>query len=173
MNTTDISVLIANYRDAARTLWNSHFLRAWDRDLPGFGQMNDWDFRDRFEDLCVELFSKLVLMPAGAPTLKIWPAYRGDAIPLSELKVLPNGDVELRVAEAEGNSFRSYDRDLTNAKDVDLDMRFLSFYDYDVLGIREFEYCHCVVAASADRPQYVGRNVLIRSTSARYELSAP
>jgi hypothetical protein len=169
----DITTLVAIYRDAARTLWNSHFLRVWKLDLPGFEQMNEWDFRDRFEDLCVELFSALVLAPAGASNLKIWPAYRGDAVPLAELRVIPDGHVELRVAEAEGNSFRSYDRDLTNARDANLDLRFLAFYDYDVLNRREFEYCHCVVAKCDVNPSYIGRNVLLASTSARYELSAP
>jgi len=129
--------------------------------------------RDLFENLCVELFSALVLTPAGASNLKIWPAYRGDAIPLAELRVVPNGPVELRVAEPEGNSFRSYDRDLTNAKDANVDLRFLAFFDYDVLNLREFEFCHCVIAACEAKPHYIGRNVLIRSTQAIYELSAP
>ena len=169
----DISALVANYRDAARTLWNSHFLRAWEGDFPGLDQMNDWDFRDRFEDLCVELFSALVLIPAGATTLKICPAYGGDALPLSELRVVPNGHVELRVAESDGNSFRSYDRDLTSSSDVSIDLRFLAFFDYDVRNIRELEFCHCVIAGCDTRPQYVGRSALIRSSEARYELSAP
>jgi hypothetical protein len=170
---SDISALVANYRDAARTLWNSHFLRVWERDLPGFEQMNEWDFRDRFEDVCVELFSTLVLTPAGAPNLKIWPAYHGDAVPLAELRVIPDGHVELRVAEPEGNSFRSYDHDLTNTRDVKVDLRFLAFFDYEVLNLREFEFCHCVIATCEGRPHYAGRNVLIRATDARYELSAP
>jgi hypothetical protein len=135
--------------------------------------MSEWDFRDRFEDICVELFSALVLRPAGAHTLKMWPAYRGDALPLAELKVVPNGHAELLVAEAEGNSFRSYDRELTNARDAKVDMHFLCFFDYDVRGVRDFEYCHSVIAACDERPQYVGRNVLIRSTNPTYEVSAP
>ena len=175
MNVINVTPLVARYRDAARTLWNSGFLPLWesDADFPGFTQMSDWDFRDRFEDLCVELFSALVLAPAGAPSLKIWPAYRGDAVPLSELRVIPNGNVELLVAESEGNSFQSYDRELTNSRDVELDMRFLSFFDYDVRNIRDLEYCHAVIVAHDERPQYVGRNVLVRSGSAVYELSAP
>ena len=175
MSTIDISALVARYRDTARGLWNTGFLPLWesDTDLPGFEQMSDWDFRDRFEDLCVELFSSLVLAPAGAPSLKICPAYRIDALPLSELRIVPNGHVELLVAEAEGNNFRSYDRELTTSSDVKFDMRFLSFFDYDVRSIRDLEYCHSVIVAYDERPQYVGRHVLIRSTSAIYELSAP
>lgn len=173
MGTIDISDLVAEYRDTARSLWNSRFLPLWGRELPGFDKMSDWDFRDRFEDLCVELFSVLVLTPAGAPTLRIWPAYRCDALPLSELRVIPNGHAELLVAEPEENSFRSYDRELTNAKDATVDVRFLAFFDYDVRNIRDFEYCRSVIATCPERPQYVGRHVLIRSTNPRYELSAP
>jgi len=40
---TDISALVANYRDAARSLWNTHFLRMGAR-RTGLEDMNEWDF---------------------------------------------------------------------------------------------------------------------------------
>ncbi|MBL0124127.1 MAG: hypothetical protein IPP88_15845 [Betaproteobacteria bacterium] len=140
-------------------------------DLPD-DPRSEWDIRDEFEDLCVEIFSNLVLFPVGAGKLRIAPSYRADGAVLSELKVIPHEHADLLVAESEGNSFRSYDLSISVASDAQLDLRFRAFFDYWELGLRDLEYCHAVVAACPDRPQFVGRNVLVRATQAKYELSA-
>jgi hypothetical protein len=171
MTAVDVSASISKYRDVARGLWNNAFLPMLEADLPD-DPRSEWDIRDDFEDLCAELFTNLVLSPVGAEKLKIAPAYRADGEVLSELKVIPHEHADLLVAESEGNSFRSYDRSISVATDVQLDLRFRAFFDYWELGLRDLEYCHTVVAACPDRPQLVGRNVLVRATQAKYELSA-
>ena len=171
MEPVDVSHLIAKYRDVARTLWNTAFYPMLDADLPNDAR-NEWDIRDEFEDAASQLFSMLVLSAAGAPALKIAPAYRADGSPLMQLRVIPHEGSELLVAEAEGNSFRTYDQSITKSGDAQLDLRFRAFFDYWALGLRDFEYCHAVVVACADTPELVGRNVLVRATGAKYELSA-
>lgn len=171
MEPVDISPLIAKYRDVARNLWNTAFYPMLSADLPN-DERNEWDVRDQFEDVAAELFSMLVLAPAGAGVLKITPSYWADGEPLLRLKVIPHEETELLVAEAEGNSFRTYDRSITRPRDAQLDLRFRAFFDYWALGVRDLEYCHVVVVACADKPELVGRNVLIQATGAKYELSA-
>jgi hypothetical protein len=172
MAIADVSVLIAKYRDVARSLWNSAFYPMLEANMP-VDERDEWDIRNEFEDICVDLFSSLVLAPSGLNASRLSPAYRGDAVPISRLQVVPHERTEILVAEAEGNSFRGYDRSLTAEEQASLELCFLAFYDPWVLGIRDFEYCHAVVTACPVTPELVGRNVLVRATSVRYELSAP
>jgi hypothetical protein len=160
------------YRDVARGLWNSAFLPMLSADLPADSR-NDWDIRDQFEDVCVDLFSSLVLAPLGIREVTLSPAYHGDGKPLACLKVLPEQGVEILVAEAETNTFRGYDRSITAGDGGPLELHFRAFYDYWVLGVRDLEYCHAVVADCPGNPSLVGRNVLVRASQTKYAVSAP
>jgi hypothetical protein len=50
----DITDSVAAFREAARHLWNTFFY-----------PKADWDDRDRFSQVCVDLFAALVVAPAG------------------------------------------------------------------------------------------------------------
>ena len=52
----DITDLMQKHRECSRHVWNAYF-------LPQAEAENDWDLRDRFEDINVKLFSALVLWP--------------------------------------------------------------------------------------------------------------
>ena len=54
----DVTHLLNRYRECVRSLWNAYFMNQ-ESVIP------DWDMRDAYEDICVKLFSALVLNRVG------------------------------------------------------------------------------------------------------------
>jgi hypothetical protein len=54
MANRDITLSVANFREAARHLWNCHY-------RPMLGRHDPWDLRDSFDRVIIDLFRSLVL----------------------------------------------------------------------------------------------------------------
>jgi hypothetical protein len=171
-----ITPLMDRYCDAASELWNGWFapLLGRDFDRPSMETENGWDLRDRYEDVCVDLFASLVLWPLGCHDLQRLPAYRSvDQQPVPSIRVESTHPAEIRVAAKDVHPFQGYDVSITQTDQADLDIRFREFFDFDVMNSRAFEWVHGVVFSSADRPDLLGRSILLRRSDVEFSWGAP
>jgi hypothetical protein len=147
----DVTLLVANYREAARHLWNA-FLR----------EEADWDRHDDFRLMCVQLFSTMVLAPIGqgdSDPAKAWErVWCADPIPETD----PQGEHGVPILINRTHPASGYwDDPVKLVKPGDADMRFAGFFDWDVVGWRDFEFCRVVIAGFSTQPHVVGRLALI------------
>jgi hypothetical protein len=77
------------------------------------------------------------------------------------------------VAAKDVHPFQGYDVSITQTDQADLDIRFREFFDFDVMNSRAFEWVHGVVFSSADRPDLLGRSILLRRSDVEFSWGAP
>ncbi len=166
-----INTLMCNYREAACQLWNCSFLPLFDSSInrPDLEKENEWDFRDRYEDICVDLFCSLVLWPLGIHEFRPLPAYRGEKSHLPCIIVSPILNAEMRIGLSDNNNFSGYDHTIDQETKASLDLRFQDFFDFYVLGNREYEWIHAIVVNSPRRTDLIGRSVLIKRSYAEFQ----
>jgi hypothetical protein len=122
----------------------------------------DWDMRDAYEDICVKLFSALVLNRVGRNNHTKSRAYDRSPEPLSFFRVVPSpsGGVPIRVNREKNNS-QYWDHPTTLVKPDEVDMRFIDFFDFGVLDFRDFQYCRVRIVGSNANADLVGRDALL------------
>ena len=131
------------YREAARHLWNTCFApRATTADV---GKL-----LDAFDRIRPVLFASLTgyeLQLAGvAAPIAI------DVVVRPHCELMTNRD-------AEGGSY--WDHPLRRTGAHGLRGRFVDFFDWDCLGVRDFAFCMLEITACAERPDVVGRRCLV------------
>ena len=142
---------IHRFREAARHLWNAHL-------RPGA----DWDTVDAFEEVCRLLFEQLIIsrLKLHAPVIPIntdksdLEGYRVFGAGTGKLPLLVNRDIP-------PSGYWDYPVDWIPPED-ESEIRPISFFDFDLLGWRMFEYYRVRISAYPSRPRLVGRDALIR-----------
>lgn len=155
---TAVTKLMNTYRECVRHLWNTYFL-----DLLSIVE-NQWDVSDEFDEICTTLFSSLVLNPIGCTSHKKSQRYEGFPTPLSCLHVVPSAKdgVPIQIAR-EIQSFTYWDYPIDVIKPLEVDLRFIDFFDFDVLGYKEFEYYRVRIVDSSEYPDIIGRDALLKT----------
>jgi hypothetical protein len=148
----DVTPLMDDYREAVRHLWNTHFRRLAEAD-------QDWDLRDAFDEIAARLFGALVLRQLDEDEDAVLPAYVAPEkpIPFLRLEVDPRSSIMVARANARGY----WDDPLTTVEKGDLRLCFIQFFDWSVLGFREFGLYHARILKSDRYPHVVGRDALV------------
>jgi hypothetical protein len=158
----DITDLMQRHRECSRHVWNTYF---W----PQAEAEDDWDLRDRFEDINVKLFSSLVLWPLEREEKEPTPAYWQPLHPVPFIRVVPENLCSDSCPVLINREIDSgyWDHPITNVAASDIDMRFIHYFDWSNIGYREFEYLRVVIVASLAHPELAGRHALVKPLNVR------
>jgi hypothetical protein len=87
MASRNITASIANFREAARHLWNVHYRH-------GLSERDPWDVHDSFDEVIIRLFGSLVLQPLNLSESELAPssdAYRSTMTPAWRARCTDSG----------------------------------------------------------------------------------
>ncbi len=148
----DVTDVVNAYRECVRHLWNTHF---WKDAEPG----QNWDLRDGFDEVAAQLFRLLVLRKLGREEIEVPPDYWAEREPLPFLRVEVDTRAEIMVNRGLATGY--WDDPLRVVEKGELDLRFLQFFDWWLLGFREFSFYRVRIVGSGKHPHLVGKDALL------------
>ena len=149
---TDVTPLLNAYRECVRHLWNTYFWHPAEAAV-------DWDLQNAFDDVAAELFRILVLRKIGRDA-EVKPDYWAERDPLLFLKLeVASGRSEVMVNRGVGTGY--WDDPLKVIEPSELELRFIQFFDWSLLGFREFALYRARIVGSRKHPHLVGRDALL------------
>lgn len=144
------------YRECIRHLWNTYFLNQ-------ISEEENWNAHDSFEEISTRLFSALVLTPINKSSYSKSHAYDAHQNPLLFLHVVPSLEAGVPVKiNREINASGYWDHPVHFVKPNDVDLRFIDFFDFDLLGYRDFEYCRVRIVGASESEDLIERDALLR-----------
>jgi hypothetical protein len=164
---SDVTPLVAAYREAARHLWNSAFYR------PNAYLEGDvaWDRRDAFGRVAEELFTAMILEPLGVTDRRLPPESAYSPAPLACFEVIPSAPgVPIMINRASPRT-GYWDDPVTRVAPGDACLQFVKFFDWDELGLRDFQYAEMVIAEFAAHAELAGRYALMEFSFAIFKFS--
>lgn len=157
---TDVTESLLSYRECARTVWNT-YLR------PNVRLESRFDYVTEFENICMLLFSSIVLRGIGLPQDAEAPRLIYRTEPLGFLRVeTATADVPALV-NRELIPSGYWDYPIETLRSVDADLRYIDYYDFDACGVRDFAYVRCRIVAALRLPEVAGRDVLLPAHGVR------
>lgn len=151
----EVTQILNEYRECVRNLWNMYFLKQ-------LSSGKEWDIFDEYDDVCGKIFSSLVLSSFNKDSGKKSSAYAKTPEPLSCLRVEPIVESGIPIiASREKGSFTYWDYPVSIIKSSEADMRFIDFFDFNLLEFREFQYCRVRIFSSNVYPDLVGHDALL------------
>lgn len=167
MANNDITPSIANFREAARHLWNAHYRQSLaDRD--------PWDTRDSFDEVIGRLFDSLVLEPLGIAGTSLAPSNAGVPKPVTGLIVRPSVESGVPIMinrDRPRSGYWDHPKERIAADEAEL--LFARFFDFDQLASRDFRYLEVFIASSVREPDIVGRWALLDFEYAKVLVGQP
>ena len=152
----DVTQLFNEYRECVRNLWNIHFLKQMSE------TSSDWDVFERYDDVCSMLFASLVLNQVDREKYKKASAYVNSPEPLLFFRVIPAVEIGVPVnISREKNNLHYWDHSINFIKPNETDMRFIDFFDLDLLGFRDFQYSRIKIVNSNIHPELIEHDALI------------
>ena len=149
----NINHLLMRYRECARSMWNVYFMDQ--------GSHVDWELCDEYEEICGRLFDSLVLNCLGRSAKK---SRSFDQSPefMPFLRVVPSVTSGVRIyINREKKSSPYWDHPITIIQPNDADMRFIDFFDFAKLDVRDFRYIRVRIINSTRDADLIGRDGLI------------
>ncbi len=149
----EITDLIHRHRECSRHIWNSYFYQQAEAN-------DDWDLRDQFEDVCAKLFTSLVLWPIEKESYTFNPAYLQPQREIPFIRVIPTGSCGVFINREICSGY--WDHPIKEVSEEDIDMRFIHYFDWSIMGIRDFEFFHVMIISSKLHPELNGRHALVK-----------
>jgi hypothetical protein len=137
------------FREAIRHLWNTSF-RSLEQELR-FGSCDE-----HFAQIKELLFRALVAEPLGLE----FTSNKFGKLPISGLRVTPSSE-NVPVLVNRSTPPTGYWDDPTKVLPGTTELGFLGFFDWDEYGVKDCEYCRCVILSHPLRPDLAGREVLV------------
>lgn len=157
---TDITIILFQYRECCRHLWNSYFLKLqWHE--------SSWDRLDYFRDISKRLFQTTVLRQCFGG-IDIAPT---DTNYYKEIKVEPNfGPIGF------GAMWADTDRGYSEWKIIQItstcnDFRFIKFFDWTVEQTMECQYARVTLIASDEYPELINKDFLLDTWNVTFKKS--
>ena len=147
----DVTYLFSHYRLTARALWNFGF-RAQTH-------LEGWDARERFDEIKKKLFAALVTEHVAMEG-----SAGGKAV--FQVRVVPSGGVPIMIKTEAGRDEGIWDY-RNRVLPGECILEFVDYFDWDFLGVADFQYVHVKIAAWANRPDVVGHHALIETSCVR------
>jgi hypothetical protein len=153
----NIDVLMNQFRLASRELFNNYF-----RLSNPYEDDKAWPSQARFADVEILLFDKMVTEPAGLQC----PEY-GQVQPRVQVK-LNSEFAPIMISRAIKSGYWDYPvKEIT----TESEMIFISFFDWDQLGVHDNRYVKVEISGSTKHPEIVGKQALIESQYVSYFLN--
>jgi hypothetical protein len=150
----DVTVLLRNYRECVRSLWNTYY-------RPRIGESLDWDLRDEFEGIACAIFSSLVSREIGTDD-EIAHAAISSPEPRTNLHIVPIVEHGIPILISRDIPARGYwDHPVAHIRSTDAELRLVRFFDFDVLGYRDYRYYEVYICGSTTHPEIIGRFALV------------
>jgi hypothetical protein len=157
----DITPSVANFREAARHLWNAHYRQ-------NLSERDPWDLRDSFDEVIIRLFASLVLEPLGINDTGLAPSRAGEPTPVTGLIVRPSSESGVPIMINRDRPRSGYwDHPKQCFAGGDGTLLPARFFDFDELASRDFRYLEVFIASSDRNPDIVGRWALLGFEYAR------
>jgi hypothetical protein len=164
----DITSSVANFREAARHLWNCHYRPILDTQYP-------FDQRDSFSRVVGELFRSLVLEELGLENLTLAPECVSPPTPIPHLFVTPSASggapILINRDRAQSHGYWNHPKKSIRADEATLLMA--RFFDFDCVGLRDFKYLEVFIAAASPDLDIAGRWALFDFEYARVSIDEP
>jgi hypothetical protein len=146
----DVTSVTNTYRECVRHLWNTYFCALADV---------DWDLRDHFNEIALNLFRALVLRSLDRGDVELTPDHWMPVKPLMFLRI----DVDVRSSiminrETNGGY---WDHPIAEVEKGDMEMAFLQFFDWSLLEQRDWAYYRVRIVSSERYPEVVGKDALV------------
>jgi hypothetical protein len=149
---TDVTARMNAYRECVRHLWNTQFQAEAE---PG----HDWDLRDGFNKVAAQLFRLLILRPLDRENWDFQPDHWSPREPFPFLRVVVDTTSEILVNRELASGY--WDHPLKAVHTDELDLRFLQYFDWWDLGVRDWAYYRVRIVGSATHPAVVGKDALL------------
>jgi len=147
----EITEEVALYREAARHLWNSAFHTT----------QPDWDTRDSFSRVATELFTALVLEPIRYTKHRLPRMSEAEPAHFRHIAVVAHtNDVPIMVNRSSESS-GYWDDPVTRVRRDEAELRFVTFFDWNELGQRDFKFVLVRIVGWPAHPQLVDRYALL------------
>jgi len=147
----EITEEVALYREAARHLWNSAF-PAW---------QPDWDTRDSFSRVATELFTALVLEPIRYTEHRLPRMSEAEPAHFPRIAVVANTNDAPIMVNRSSESSGYWDDPVTKVRRDEAELRFVTFFDWNQLGQRDFKFVLVRIVGWPAHPQLVDRYALL------------
>lgn len=179
----NITPYFSLYREYARALWNTTSARTKTEVVSQVysnctvlhikSEEPSWDQVESFEHVCVHLFDYLVLSRLGLSdqvSKSLGTNAVKKAMPNFIVRPIPefNPVIFLQILDDDPDSIRYSGEQVTlSSEDVEgMELYFVDFFDYDSLGIRDFEFYEVRIGKWLSQPRFVGLNGLVRFSEA-------
>jgi hypothetical protein len=154
----NVTPQFAKFREAARHLWNSSFYRPAGDARGG----TTWDERSAFSRVATELFVAMLTGPLEATHERLPPM--GEAAPnaLPSFRVQPSSSTGAPILINRASPRTGYwDDPVREVTPSEATMHFVQFFDWDEIGLRDFQFIETRIVSFPTQPQIVGRYALI------------
>ncbi|MEN8265223.1 MAG: hypothetical protein ABFR82_17390 [Nitrospirota bacterium] len=160
----DVTKYMNKYRECVRNLWNVYFLN---QDSP----QDIWDIADQFDQVCTILFSIFILNQGGCIDYRKSCVTDKNPNPLFVLHVYPSPETGVPIKiNREVNPSGYWDHPVDTILTPDVDLRFIDYFDFNLLGIRDFEFYRVRILDAPNELDIIGRDALIKTDHAIVKL---
>jgi hypothetical protein len=149
----DVTPLMNAYRECVPHLWNTHFQVHAEAE-------NDWDLRDGFNEVAARLFRLIVLWPLHREEWEVAVDHWADRAPFPFLHVVVDRTSEIMINRELASGY--WDDPLRVVEPEDLELRFLQYFDWWDLGVRDWAFYRVRIVGSAKHPPLIGKDALLR-----------
>ena len=152
---TNATDLFLRYREVVRGAWNLGF-RVELTNGPA-----DYRAVEIFQNAAARLFKGMVLWPLGLPARVRDPWTPGDAGSF-EVRVRNDRATQLLVDRYLPTSpHHAFGSPTVSIRPGDCDLRFLEWFDWEQLGVRDFAYLKVLITRFPGHPEFEGRYALV------------
>ncbi len=140
------------YREASRHLRNTYYIPS---------DSDDWDKSDDFDDVNVMLFQHLVCAPLNINYDQV--EWFCSTAPIFQLK--PQGvRLPIMINRDPNVSHGNWDHQVNCVEPDDLELTFISYFDWDPQGVVDHRYIMCRIADAKNSKNVIGHTALVEST---------
>ena len=145
----EITQILNAYRECVRHLWNSYY-----QPLALAENKQNWELEEKFGEIEKDIFSSLVLNHVyGHPWEQAKEEY--------DYLVLKIDAVRSPIMISAGEGTGRWDQEPEYAERDDFEFYLMGFWNWWVLGFREYNIYHVRISASSKYPELIGRQALI------------
>ena len=123
---------------------------------------DDWNVQDQYANIASQLFGVFVLRSIGYNNVELPKEYETGVEPLSCLYVVPSGDEASIFINRSTPPGGYWDEIVRSVMVGEAEMKFVRYFDFDVMGIRDLEYYLVRITSFDKHPHLIGRNALMR-----------
>jgi hypothetical protein len=157
----DITQDLLRYRDIARLVWNFGF-------LPN-PRLRSWYAVEMYDQCMAQLFDSMVLSLLGVPAISGDSSPTARAFPILVQPKHPGMEMEILVNQNEqSNPGRVWGRPTLSLQQGDHQLRFVGFFDWDLLGPRDLVLVEVEIISITSYPGLTGRHGLVRAENCRF-----